>query len=125
MLYYLACPYSHNSQEVIEQRMHLFGEMAAKLINQGLTIVSPLTNHLLIQQGHDIAGNWEFWKNFSNQLLSKCECLLVYTLDGYLTSSGVQGEIEIAKQNNIPIVYITLNDDGETIKDQLQSLVIK
>lgn len=105
--------------------MHLFGEMAAKLINQGLTIVSPLTNHLLIQQGHDIAGNWEFWKNFSNQLLSKCECLLVYTLDGYLTSSGVQGEIEIAKQNNIPIVYITLNDDGETIKDQLQSLVIK
>lgn len=114
-VFYLACPYSSDQKEVIAERMKTFGWVASRLINQGMIIVSPLTNHLLIEQGHDIAGNWSFWKNYSEVLVSRSDVLLVLTLDGYYESSGVRGETAVAARNKIPIVHINTSDDVATI----------
>lgn len=113
--FYLAAPYSSTDEKVIEDRMQRFGKVASDLINQGMIIQSPLTNHLLIQQGHKIAGDWGFWRNYSTEVLKSCTVLLVLMLDGYENSPGVTREIIEAERRNIPVVYITEEDTLATI----------
>ena len=51
-------------------------------------------------------GDWEFWKNFCESFLYKSDELWVYMIDGWDQSTGVKGEIDLAKNLNIPIRYI-------------------
>lgn len=106
MLVYLAAPYTHKDPNVIEERMRQFYAVDAHLISQGIFTVSPLLKDPIVQQ-YDIPGTWDYWKNYSHALLSVCNKMIVITIDGWEESVGVQAEIEIATNLNIPIEYMS------------------
>lgn len=112
MLAYLAAPYTANTAAELEERIRKFCKADAYLIDQHrITTVSPLSKHMIIM--HDpvaLAGDWTYWKNYSEALLLRCSALLVLCMDGYDTSTGVRGEIDFAVRHNIPIIF--LNEDG-------------
>ncbi|MCP4896274.1 MAG: DUF1937 family protein [bacterium] len=110
---YIATPYSHPDASVRHRRFEAVNEFAAKMMEQGYTIFSP------ISQSHPIADhlgpeteNWDFWQKQDLPWLELCDAVYVLTLNGWADSVGVTGEIAHAAKLNIPVLYITPEDQG-------------
>lgn len=105
---YIACPYSHNDQSVVEYRVKQFALFAASIENSGKEhAVSAMFNHLINLYG-SLPTNWEYWKSYSLSLLDKSEKVYVLKLDGWDKSIGVAGELEYATTTGKSIVYIDM-----------------
>lgn len=104
-LCYIAMPYSHKDEAVIQQRMEKFYKISADLLNEGKLPISPVLNHPICER-HKIPGSYTFWKEYSQTLLSKCDELIVLRMPGWEESIGVLDEIRFAIQLNIPIKYM-------------------
>lgn len=102
-LIYLAAPYS-GSKEQIEQRIKEFCKVDALLMKDGYFTVSPLLKHFTLEYAN-LPGTWEYWEEYSTQLMMQCKAMIIIKLDGWQESSGVAGEIRIAERNKVPIIY--------------------
>lgn len=70
-----------------------------------------------ISHSHPIAVNgvpsdWTFWESFDRRMLSASDELAVLMLDGWRESRGVQAEIELALEMDLPIRYVRPEDVG-------------
>jgi len=115
MLWYVACPYTGNKSE-IRERMRIFDLVDAHLIKLGYFTVSPLSKHDVVEE-HEVPSDWIFWERYSRELLSKCNGIFVIQISGWEQSTGVNSEIELAKELGIPICFIKIleNDKIEVI----------
>lgn len=105
-LTYLASPYTSKDEKIVEERFQKVAKKAAELMTQGMTVFSPIAMcHPMAVYGK-IPGDWEFWKKFDIDYISCCNKLVVYRLDGWEISKGVQAEIKIAQEMGIPVEYI-------------------
>jgi hypothetical protein len=103
-LAYLAAPFSHPDPSVKKWRLQTVNQYVCKLLKEGQMVYSPLTHNApLIELG--MQNSWDTWRELDHLMLSKCELLIVLTLEGWDASIGVASEIEFAKANNIPIAY--------------------
>lgn len=105
-LVYLAVPYSHPDQTVLLERVRKVNAMTAKLMKEGHSVFSPITqSHYVAVQCH-MPTDWDFWAKYDRDFISCCHTLFVLMLEGWDKSVGVTAEIAIAKEFGIPIVYI-------------------
>lgn len=104
-LVYLAAPYTHEKPDVVEARMSRLCIVDAALMKQGVMTASPLLKHFLLEHS-DLPGDWNYWKDYAEVLLSKCDKMIVVTMSGWDESVGVTAEIELCKRFNIPVEYI-------------------
>lgn len=107
-LTYLACPYSHKSSTVRAFRFRAATQAAAWWMEKypRSNVFSPITHSAPL---HDIAGmrgDWSFWKRIDTEYLRVSRRLVVLKIPGWEESVGVQAEIRLAKQMDIPIVYL-------------------
>lgn len=108
---YLACPYSHKDKEVEKDRFVKVTFVAAKLAEKGDITFSPITHNRLINEAHPLPNIWEgFWKIYDGAFLHLSRKLYVLMLEGWEQSTGVQDEIQMAKDWEIPIEYIKYED---------------
>lgn len=113
-LIYVASAYSDPDKQVIQLRMNKFAGMMAKLIENRFHPVSPLLNHYLdgiVEINFPLT--WDWWEDYSKLLLSKCNHMIVITGPGWENSTGVKGEMELAKELNIPITFVDKYKDLE------------
>ena len=103
---YLAVPYSHKDPEVMADRVRQVNETAVFLINQGEIVFSPISHCDTLRQVGKLPETWDFWKKYDLEFLAQCRKLYVLMLDGWKESTGVQAEIQFAKDHHIPIEYI-------------------
>ena len=106
MKIYLAIPYTHASAEIREQRFRLANKYAAKYMNQGHIVFSPISHSHTIAKQETLPVEWEFWKKQDKAFIEWCDVLVVVMADGWETSTGVQAEIEIARELVKAIVFI-------------------
>ena len=106
MLIYLGAAYSNVVDK--DKFMRDFMKFSAKymMANKGHFIVSPLFNHFSFNEVPEMGTDWEFWEEYSKELLIKCERLLIIKTTGWEQSVGVQGEIKFAEENFISVEYI-------------------
>ncbi len=102
-LYFIACPYSDPDSSVVEMRFQECTKVAAELTLKGIATYSQITmthpiNQYLLQQGKKVA-----WSEIDMAFLSRCDGLIVLTLDGWDRSSGVAAEIDYFKQKGMPV----------------------
>lgn len=109
-LMYLACPYSHPDLAVKQMRHEMVNRIALKFHQQGKFVYSPLTHNVPLMQQDLTTSNWNFWGSFDKLMLSKCDKLLVVPLPGWEESRGVSAEIALAKELNLPIEIINLEE---------------
>jgi len=106
---YLGAPYSHPDEKVRKFRLDSTSKLASRLFNQGRFVYSPLTHNISLSYfGNETT--FETWGTFDLEMLSRCDELLVYKLPGWQESKGLLNEINFAKEHNIPITYITYNE---------------
>ena len=110
---YLASPYSSfgDKDTFMDEFMRISGAFMVKYPN--LFCVSPLFNHFSLKSNPDLGSDWDFWKEYSTTLLSRMnsksggfDFMLIANFKGAKDSVGVQGEIEIARQYEIPIFIL-------------------
>lgn len=104
-LVYLAAPYSDPDPDVVKDRITEFCRCDAALNKQGIFTVSPLLKHLVLQHS-DLPSDWNYWKDYSLELLKQCEKMIVIMMDGWTSSIGVLAEINLCHDMGIPIEYI-------------------
>lgn len=103
---YLACPYTSSNSEIENQRFEIANLVAAKLMNEGNFVFSPISQCHPISRAGGLPSDWEYWKEYDRKILSICSEMRIIQIVGWHTSIGVRGEIEIANELNIPISFI-------------------
>ena len=102
---YISCPYTGTPEER-EERYLSVEKFCAVLVQQGHTIISPIThNHNMLIHNPDMPVTFDFWNDYCLNLLSVCDELWVLMDDGWITSKGITGELAFAHEMNIPIKY--------------------
>lgn len=105
---YISAPYSHANPHVIISRFNAVLQYFLQLSETDIAISPILVGHQLIKK----LPRHEFWMKYSTELLSICTELHVLMLPEWLTSVGVNQEINMANQRNIPVVYLKLFENS-------------
>lgn len=111
-LAYAGAPYTAlnadgtEDKAMIAERMRVFMMCLASLTRRGIKVCSPLLMDGVRKHDADIPGDWKYWGDYSTVMLEKCNVLIIIKIPGWDKSSGVAGEIQIAKVNRIPVIYI-------------------
>lgn len=103
---YLAAPYSNADDK--DARMNHFVKFAGDymMLHPGTHMISPLLHHWTLKQVPNMGTDYNYWKDFSRDLLSRCDILMVLTYPGWGSSSGVLDEIECAKESFKEIRFV-------------------
>ena len=90
-------------------KTHRFNKLnlaAAKLMNEGYLVFSPISHTHPIALAGDLPGSWEFWKEYDRTFIEWADEIHVLKLSGWRESTGVTAEIELANELNKPVRYI-------------------
>ena len=109
MIEYLACPYHHDNPFIKQERFLQSCIVAAKLIDQGRIIFSPISHSHPISQ-FTKENNHELWLRQDTPFLWVADRLLVLKLDGWRESRGVAFEVSHFKTNGKPIEWLEPED---------------
>jgi hypothetical protein len=102
---YLASPYTHPDPAVRAVRFRATCQTAAKLIREGQIVFAPIAHsHPMTEFG--LPADWQFWERYDVEFLRRCSELVVLKLDGWRESRGVQAEIDLALEMDLPIRYL-------------------
>lgn len=113
-LYYLAQPYSINSDESIRERRHDYAvKKVAEYLSKGYNVFSPILNSHLPALRHNLPNDWNFWQNIDKTYIALCSELWVLMMDQWERSVGLTAEIKYAESIGIPIKYIECPDEFE------------
>lgn len=108
---YIAAPYtaknSDGSEDKIKvaDRMRIVSLCVEQFMKQGLFVISPLLMHLVRTYTESLPGDWAYWSNYSKGLLTRCDYVIILTMEGWEESVGVTEEINIARAHDIEIYY--------------------
>jgi nucleoside 2-deoxyribosyltransferase len=105
-LIYLAGAYSYNPEEAFLTHI----AYAAKIINMGFYVFSPIAHNHPLAVTHELPTDAEFWKSHNTLMLNKCDELWVIADNGWKNSKGTQFEIAAAINSLIPVRYIALKE---------------
>lgn len=107
---YVAGPYRHKDAAVIQERMEVVYRVMADLMREGQNCCSPMLMHAVVKR-HDLPNNFEFWDNYSFDMLGRCSSMMVIRQHGWDRSKGVEAEIKFALERGIPITYREVDDE--------------
>ena len=103
---YIAGPYSHNELEVCTERFDKLTEVAAKFVNDGFIVYSPITHTHPIEVAIGTKQSSEFWVDFDKTFMALCTRCIVVKLPGWDTSKGVAREIAWFEVRGIKAEYV-------------------
>lgn len=81
-------------------------DAAAYLMKQGLAVYSPIVATHPIAVKHDLPLGSEYWMQFDEIILNKCDEVVVLTIEGWQESLGIAKEIDIARALNKDVTYL-------------------
>ncbi len=105
---YLACPYSHADPKIMQLRFESVNLAAARLMNEGHIVFSPISHSHPISLASSLPGTWEYWERFDRAFIAVCQQFFILKLSGWRTSTGVTAETEIAEKMGLRIQYLDL-----------------
>src|SRR4051812_23388313 len=104
---YLASPYTPTGTETIADRVAAACKYAAKLMNAGHSVFSPIVHSHYVADHLEEAKrlDHEFWMQQDLAILRSASKMIVLRLPGWERSRGIAREIEAAKAVNIPTEF--------------------
>jgi len=107
---YLASPFTHKSQKVMDYREELVSIAAAELTAlHRVALFLPITqSYRMCQLRPKLFGTtFLAWQDIDLAAIDNCDELWVLKIDGWKKSVGVIAEIKYATEGNIPVKYIS------------------
>jgi len=113
-VYYLAHLYSldvglkETEEEkiaLLEERFDDANRIAAKFINEGYNIYSPISCFHVMALKYDMPKTFTFWSKIDFTMIDRCDGVIVCNEEGIDRSEGVQAELKHAREKNKEIFY--------------------
>jgi hypothetical protein len=117
-LIYLAAPYSHKDQEVVDKRSQIIVEVTINLVEQGFKVISPIMYGEMLSAFVELDPEFDYWGDYCLGMLSGCDELWILKLEGWDVSKGVKSEMEFAEANGIPITFAEVEENVDDIADE-------
>lgn len=109
-VFYLASPFSDPVARTRHKRFKAACLCCVALFKEGHYVFSPIAHSypiaLIGQIGHDFG----LWRGYDLEMISRCDALMVLTIDGWDRSIGVRAEMDEAARLGKPIYYV--DQDG-------------
>lgn len=124
-LIYLACPYTDPDQSVQVARANSAAITAAKIMAGGNACYSPLSHGTAVAEFLPVkfVVSHRFWMEQCIAVLRHCDEVWVLPLIGWRQSKGVEEELRLARQLDLPINMIQDHDGGvELLTLKMQTL---
>lgn len=115
---YLAVPYTGMQDSSYEQ----VNIASVHILNMGYNVFSPITHShpLTLLNRYEVPHTWDYWQHIDYQFIDWADELWVLIpregMAPVNKSTGVQAEIEYAKNQGKPVKYIKLREDIEMMK---------
>lgn len=105
---YLASPYTPVAGESIQQRVDAACRAAAKLMEMGHAVFSPIAHsHYVADYLPDgLRLDHAFWMGQDIPVLREAKKMYILMLPGWEQSRGIAREIEVANARGIPIEHL-------------------
>ena len=103
---YLCVPYTHDNPGIREIRAIQADMAAAKLIEQGHIVFSPISHSHRIAHHLSNHNDGSFWIEQDMPFLKMADELMVVKLDGWDRSKGIEMEIKIAEGLGKPVRFM-------------------
>ena len=112
-VYYLAAPYSHTDSAVRNQRWETVTKAAAKLVESGKTVISPITMSHPIQAQCSKPQPYEYRhvRQLCEALMDVSTMMIRLKVDGTDESVGVTAETAYMANQGKPVFDMYLHDD--------------
>ena len=104
---YIASPYSHPEEKIRVQRFNQVEAYTVASIIEGSPAFSPIVYCHALAEKYNLPKDAKFWHNFNMQFLRHSSTMHYLKLDGHETSLGMQAELSMAQNLNIPCVEIS------------------
>lgn len=101
-LIYLASPYSHEYPGIREKRFKEVCMIAGNLIKAGYQVFSPIAHTHPIAVHASLELDFNAWIKFDTLILEKSDFFIIALMSGWVNSTGVRKEIEIAGELGKP-----------------------
>jgi len=95
---YLASPYTHSDEKVMEDRYNAVVDAVAFLTNGKYHVYSPILHFHPVAVKHSLPRDAEFWRESNEIMLYPAGLMYVLAIPGWDESKGVRHEIMIARQ---------------------------
>ena len=102
-VYYLASPYSHPNPIVKQMRYLLAAAAGAELFKKGYTLLEPIATSHPAASLFSLPTGYASWMERDRRMIEKADGLIVLTLPGWTTSTGVSDEIDFAHDQYKPV----------------------
>ena len=104
-VYFLACPYSHPDQSIVESRFDDCTLAATKISLAGFPVYSQITisHPMNLSLAKNMPGKKIDWAPLDKEFMDKCDEIIILELDGWKESSGVQREIDYFKDRGAKV----------------------
>lgn len=119
-LYYLGSPFTSFNPVKEEkwaeehERYKLITRIAGYLMNNyKFNLLTPITASYHLSKYCKLGGTWSAWAELDEEMLVRCDGLIVAMMPGWHDSVGLTAEIQIAKDNNIDITYFNPDELGD------------
>lgn len=89
-----------------EERYQKAIDATAYLMSKGLAVYSPIVATHPVAVKHDLPLGSEYWMQFDELVLIKCDEIVVLMLDGWKESPGVTKEIQIMQDLDKDVTYL-------------------
>jgi len=104
--YYLASPYTHADEQVMQQRFEAAERCLHWLLQKQIWTYSPIVHCHALAKRYGLPKDHLFWKTYDRAMIVPSRGILVLMIDGWKTSSGVTDEIVYAEQINVSVETI-------------------
>jgi hypothetical protein len=126
-LWYLASPYSHEEEYMMEERFKAVARVAGRLALRGVFTFCPIahTHPIAVEMGKgpstSLSGtpsqtDHEFWMVWDKIMAPKCDGLIVCMFPGWERSKGVGIEVPLFRKLGKPVQHLDPRpyfDNGE------------
>ena len=103
---YLASPFTASTREVMDSRYLAACKAAARLMQAGNIVFSPIAHGYGIHYHGGTPCDFEFWRKSNFAWLDRCDIMAVLKIEGWDYSAGVLCEITHCEEKSKPIIYL-------------------
>lgn len=119
-LVYMASPYTHKDKGMLISRFDAVVDCCGWFMNnvKDCYFYSPIAHTHPIAERCTLPIQWQFWADFDECILSRCNEIWILTIPGFSVSTGVKAERKIAERFGLPIRFIIPQAEGHyTVSD--------
>ena len=116
MIYYLASPYSSSLKFIREHRYFQAMKATHELLDQNITVFSPIVYCHEMSLRHNRPGDFAHWKKLNFDFLHLCKGLIVLQLNEWKKSRGLISELVEATDKEFPVYYVTMSEIYKGVK---------